>query len=286
VWDAWVVLAKAVTYGGALAAAGGVGFVAYSQELLQAPVLRRIRRLIGSLLVAAAVGTAAKICAVADSMSGDSRGMFDADLLSLSVSSGEGVASAVRLAGVLVMSASLFERRRRPRPLLSCLGGVAAATSFAWVGHVHALETEWLPLVLIGVHLLGVAFWIGALAPLYIVAGGGDLPAIARTLMRFGTAALGVVAAMLLAGAILLALLLSSLGELWSEVYGRLFLGKIALVGILLGFAAFNHWRLTPRLLAHDATAARAMRQSIGCEIVLAALVLLVTATLTTVAGP
>jgi putative copper export protein len=278
-----VVLAKALTYGGTLGAAGGVAFLAYSQGLLGTRDQRRIRRLIGVLLVVAVIGTAATIGALANSMSGDARGMFEPDLLSLTLSSGEGEACAVRLAGVLLMVTAFVGR---PSLVLACLGAVAAATSFAWIGHVHALTVRVLPLALIGMHLVGAAFWIGALGPLYLLAGGGDLPRIARTTERFGTIALAVVGVMLLAGGVLLVLLLPSVSALWSEAYGRLFLGKMALVSILLAFAAFNHWRLTPRLVAQDERAARSLRRSIGAELTLAVIVLVVTATLTTVTGP
>ncbi len=278
-----MVLAKALTYGGTLGAAGAVGFLVYSQGLLATRDQRRILRLLGALLIVAVIGTAATICAVANSMSGDGSGMFDPDLLSLTLSSGEGWASGMRLAGVLLMVTALVGR---PPLLLACLGALVAATSFAWIGHVQALTVPVLPVALIGMHLVGAAFWMGALGPLYLVAGGGDLPRLARTTARFGTIALAVVGVMLLAGGVLLALLVPSISALWSEVYGRLFLGKIACVSILLAFAAFNHWRLTPRLVAQDERAARSLRRSIAAELALAALVLVVTATLTTVTGP
>ncbi len=281
--DAWVVLAKALTYGGTLGAAGAVGFLTYSRQLLETAVLRRIRRLIGAHLVVAVLGTGATICAVANSMSGDARGMFDPDLLALTLSSGAGLASGVRLAGVLLMASALVGR---PPLLAACSGAVVAATSFAWIGHVHALKVPVLPSALIGMHLMGAAFWIGALGPLYLVARCGDLPRIARTTVRFGAIALGVVGVMLVAGGVSLVMLLPSVSALWSEAYGRLFLGKLGVVSVLLMLAALNHWRLTPRLVAHDERAATSLRRSIGIELVLAAIVLAVTATLTTVTGP
>jgi putative copper export protein len=61
---------------------------------------------------------------------------------------------------------------------------------------------------------------------------------------------------------------------------------KLVLVAGLLSLAAFNKFRLTPRLLAGDAAAAHGLRRSIHAEMALAAAILLTTAVLTTLFGP
>ncbi len=68
--------------------------------------------------------------------------------------------------------------------------------------------------------------------------------------------------------------------------YGRLVSLKLGLVILLLTFAAFNKLRLTPRLLAADESAVRAVRRSIQAEMFIAGLILLVTASFTTITGP
>jgi putative copper export protein len=136
------------------------------------------------------------------------------------------------------------------------------------------------------VHLLGVAFWLGALIPLLMVARDADLSRIAATARRFGTAALFVVGALLAAGGGLLCLLLSGVSELWTDPYGRLALTKVLLVSCLLALAALNHLRLTPRLFAYDTGALRALKRSILAELAVAGCVLVVTAAMTTLAGP
>jgi putative copper export protein len=50
--------------------------------------------------------------------------------------------------------------------------------------------------------------------------------------------------------------------------------------------AAFNKWRLTPRLLAGDGRAAARLRRTIRFELLLGGAILAVTATFTTVTGP
>jgi copper resistance protein D len=297
IWDAAVVTAKATTYAATLAASGGVFFLIYSHALLDGICAGRIRRLIRVLVVIAAFAGGAMILAAAASMSGDAGGLADVGLARMILQAGEGRASLVRLIGLILIGGSLTGRRSPAA--MTLLGSVAAATSFAWVGHVHslsALRGAWLPALAIVVHLLGVAFWLGALIPLLMVAGDADLSRgdtsradmsrIAATVGRFGTAALVVVGALLTAGVVLLCLLLRDVSELWSDDYGRLVLTKVLLVSCLLALAAFNHLRLTPRLFAYDTGALRALKRSILAELAVAGCVLVATAAMTTLAGP
>jgi copper resistance protein D len=293
IWDAAVVLARAVTYAATLAAAGGVFFLTYSHALLDGICAGRIRRLIRVLVFIAVLAGGAMILATGASMSGDAGGLADVGLARMILQGGEGRASLVRLIGLILIGASLMGRRSPA--VVGFLGSVAAATSFAWVGHVHSLSAHrgaWLPALAIVVHLLGVAFWLGALIPLLMVAGATDLTRetdrsrVAATVGRFGTSALIVVGALLAAGVVLLCLLLGGVSELWTHDYGRLVLTKILLVSCLLALAGFNHLRLTPRLFAYDEGALRALKRSIMAELAVAGCVLIVTAAMTTLAGP
>jgi putative copper resistance protein D len=286
IWDAAVVTARAATYAATLAAAGGVFFLTYSHALLDGICAGRIRRLIRVLVFIAVLAGGAMILATAASMSGDGGGLADMGLARMILQGGEGRASLARLIGLILIGGSLMGRRSPA--VVGFLGSVAAATSFAWAGHVHslsALRGAWLPALVIVVHLLGVAFWLGALIPLLIVAGKTG-SRVAATVRRFGTAALVVVGAMLAAGVVLLCLLLGDVSDLWTDDYGRLVLTKILLVSCLLALAGFNHLRLTPRLFAYDEGALRALKKSIMAEVAVAACVLIVTAAMTTLAGP
>jgi putative copper resistance protein D len=286
-WDAAVVIARAATYAATLAASGGVFFLIYSHALLDFQCAGRIRRLIRVLALSAVLSDVAMILSTGASMSGDAAGLADLALTRMFLQAGEGTASLVRLSGLMLIGASLTARR--PPAAVPFLGSVAAATSFVWVGHVHSLSVvrnTWLPEWGIVVHLLGAAFWLGALGPLLIATGGADRSSVAATVRRFGIAALAVVGALLAAGVLLLCLLLRGAGELWSDDYGRLLLTKMLLVSCLLALAAFNHLRLTPRLCAHDEGASRTLKRSIIAELAVAGCVLIATAAMTTLAGP
>jgi copper resistance protein D len=288
IWDAAVVTARAATYAATMAASGGVFFLVYSYGLLDSGCAARIRRMIRLLVIVAALAGGAMILVTAASMSGDAGGLIDAGLARMILQAGEGRASLVRLIGLILIGANLTARRSPPA--MALLGSAAAATSFAWTGHVHSLGSvlpaAWLPALAIVVHLLAVAFWLGALTPLLMVAGDADMARIAAAARRFGAAALIVVGALLAAGAGLLCLLLRNVGDLWNDDYGRLVLTKIILVCGLLALAAVNHLRLTPRLFAYDEGALRALKRSIMAELAVAGCVLVVTAALTTLTGP
>jgi putative copper export protein len=90
----------------------------------------------------------------------------------------------------------------------------------------------------------------------------------------------------LTAGIILLWILLDTPSQLWMSGYGRLVMIKMGLVAVLLSLAALNKWRLTPRLRDRDARAVRWLRRSITAELLLAGLILAVTAAFTTLMGP
>jgi copper resistance protein D len=287
IWDAALVTAKAATYAATLAASGGVFFLIYSHALLDGNCAGRIRRLIRVLVCIAALAGGAMILATAASMSGDAGGLADVGLARMILQGGEGGASLARLIGLVLIGAGLTARRSPAAVAL--LGSVAAATSFAWLGHVHslsALRAAWLPALAIVVHLLGVAFWLGALIPLLMVARDAGMSRVAATVGRFGTAALFVVGALLAAGVVLLCLLLGDVSDLWTDDYGRLVLTKVLLVSCLLALAAVNHLRLTPRLFAYDVGALRALKRSIMAELAVAGCVLVVTAAMTTLTGP
>jgi putative copper export protein len=84
----------------------------------------------------------------------------------------------------------------------------------------------------------------------------------------------------------LLCVLLQNPAALRDSGYGRLALGKIASVALLLALAALNRLRLTPRMHSRDGSAAKAFGHSVLAEIALALLVLAITASMTTLTGP
>jgi putative copper resistance protein D len=197
---------------------------------------------------------------------------------------GEGRALGVRLAG-LFLGLTVLSPKTGFR-MAALLGAAMASTSFAFVGHVQRLMPNILPCVLMCVHLLCAAFWLGALVPLRIAARGGNSPQVAALASRFGRIALFVVSMLICAGAGVLFSLIDGAGPFWNSGYGRMMAIKLFLVAALLAIAAVNKLNLTPKLLSGDARATARFKRNVEAEIVLGGLILLVTATFTTLAGP
>jgi copper resistance protein D len=281
-WDAAAVLVKAALYAATLGAAGGVFFLAYSRSLLEPADRLAIARSFGMLVAVAIVASAARVLITAASMASDAAGMLDARLLAMVWHGGEGRAAMLRAGGLLLAIPVLASGRGR---WLAPAGAALAATSFACVGHARAAAQEVAP-VLLGVHVLAAAFWLGALGPLAIAARRCDPRRLAVLAARFGRIAMLVVGALLAAGAAVLWILLARFSELWTSAYGCLVSVKIALVACLLALAAWNKLRLVPRIAAGDPAAVRSLRRSIRAEMIVAGLILLATAALTTLTGP
>jgi len=283
-WDIAATLAKAVTYAATFGAAGAVFFLFYCRALLRDQQRGLICRLIGILVGVAAVAGILRILLLAGSMSGEFAGMFDRTFASMILGAGEGRATGLRTAGLALMLLAFSTN-----PVLSrsaILGAIAASTSFAWVGHIHGLVPNTAATLLLSLHLLCAAFWLGALPPLLIIAAGGNVSQVAAAAARFGKLALRVVALLLAAGASLLLMLIGHAAQFWASDYGRMMAIKLLAVAALLGAAAWNKLHLTPRLLRGDARAAQMFRRSVLAEMGVGALILLTTAALTTLTGP
>lgn len=283
-WDIAAVFAKAVTYAATFGAAGAVFFKLYCARLLREEQRGLLRRLIAIQVGIAAAAGVLRILLLAGSMSGEMSGMFDSAFTGMILRAGEGRASGVRIVGLALM---LFALSRKPAfrgPAI--LGAVAASTSFAWVGHVHGLVPNTAPSLLMCLHLLCAAFWLGALSPLLIITTGAHAPQIAAAAARFGKLALRVVALLIAAGASLLFMLIGSAAQFWSSDYGRMMIIKLLAVAALLGLAARNKLILTPRLLQGDARAVLEFRRCLLAEMGVGAVILLVTAAFTTLTGP
>jgi copper transport protein len=175
---------------------------------------------------------------------------------------------AAALSGIALMVALLSLRWRGWNARLLSLGAVAGlGTAFAVSGHAATAEPRALASAAVWVHGVSLALWIGALLPLAIAIGKRDTaPA---TLRRFSRTIPLAIVALLVSGVALAAIELGTVDALWQSDYGRVLLGKLALVLGLLGLALWNRVRLTPRLMAGDAAAVRTMRASIFAELML-----------------
>ena len=282
-WDVGAVAAKVLVYAATLGAAGAVFFLSYAEGLLTGTQRASIRRMLALQLIVGALFTVLRILLLTGAMSDSFAGMFDRDMAGLLLQAGEGTAASLRLAGLVLAACALSLNRRLQIPALA--GAVIAASSFGWVGHVHALQPHWPAALFSCLHLIGVAFWVGALLPLLYSTRESALE-VGALAKRFGTLAVAAVAVLVVAGLCMLWMLSYGQPEFWSSGYGAMIAVKLLLVSLLLGAAALNKLWLTPRLMNGEAGAVVVLRRSIQFELLTALIILIVTAGFTSLTGP
>ena len=274
------IVAKAIDYGAALLAMGGVLFSLVFAKHAEASVLRLARQLaVAAALVGLAV-LAVRFGIRAARISGMGfEGATDPMMLGFVWESPLGTAAIWRGVGELAILAVLIPRAGQ---WIALTGSLAVAISFAQVGHALGEPRAALASLLV-LHLVAAAFWVGALIPLRRTA---LTPAGADILHYFGNIAAFGVATLIIAGTSLAWLLSGSVTALFGTAYGIGLLLKVAIVAVFLGLAAFNKVRLVPALRAEKPGATHALRRSILLEILAVALILLATATITSVTTP
>ncbi len=214
-------------------------------------------------------------------LTGSVGGMIDPDMLGLLWQTPVGTALVFRLVGIAMILLGLS--LRRIGIWVSLAGGALALWSFAMIGHVPELHLTGVR-VLLMLHLLGIAFWVGVLGPLRSLAQQPEhLKRAAELGHRFGQAATVIVPALLVAGVVMAWLLLGDLAALLTTAYGQTLLVKLALVAVVLGVAAANKLRFIPAMQRGDNRAARHLARAIEIETAVIFLVFAVTATLTSV---
>lgn len=219
-------------------------------------------------------------------------GMADGFMIGLLAQTPVGSSAAARLAGFVLIGLLLIVYRGKltgasspilpiTLVLLWCVGILLCCAGFAVLGHVANLD--WFEQALLGLHVLLIGMWIGALYPLFLLCRTEPASAIAPLMKRFGDYAWGITIGLVVAGTYLLTRLLGSVDELFTTPYGRLLALKVVLVLCLLGLAALNKFRLVPAL---QNAGAAPLQRSIRGEMALAFVILMVTAVLSTLTGP
>ena len=283
-WVALAILAKAAGYALALLAMGGALFLlvfereANREDAMLGRFVRRVTAMAAIVLLAVLALRFGIRAARISGMGVD--GMIDPTMLGFVWDSPLGSAAVWRGIGALLVLFVLVPGR--PALVGSVIGTVLIAASYAQVGHSLS-EPPWLLGTLLTLHLLAVAYWVGALLPLRRAAASPDGAAL---LHRFGAIAIGTVGLLGVVGVAFAWLVSGSPAALLGTAYGWTLLAKVALVGLLLGLAALNKLRLVPALAEGDTSAATALRRSIAWEGTAVALILLATAILTSVTTP
>ncbi|MEO6713882.1 MAG: copper resistance protein CopC [Mycobacteriales bacterium] len=272
-------------YGGLLVLVGGAVFLA----LLWQPgwADRRAAAVVTGSWLAAVLGTIGGLLLQGPNATGRTVGAsFDWALQRDVLTSRYGVVGLSRLALLAVAGCLVLARRRRVLPApgewLAAAIGLALLVTPTLTSHAAAAEREVFAVAVDVAHLCALAVWLGGLAMLGVAALRSD--SVDPTVVAgFSRLAFACVAGVAVTGAVQSWREVGSLSALTNTRYGSLLMAKVAVFVALLGAAAVSR-RWVQRRLPSNATAA-ALRRSVGAEIVLAAVVLLV-ATMLTAAPP
>lgn len=217
-------------------------------------------------------------------MAGELGGMVNASLQARVLHSSSGAMVALRVFGLLLVAYGL-RTETEGRTAASVIGATLAVCSFALVGHSAASPERWLLLTMLIAHLLIVAYWFGALVPLYLIASREASALAANVIEDFSRAAAWLVPGILLAGLVVASVLVPS----WSvflEAYGVLLIAKLVGFAVLMLLAALNKWRLGPAIAQGEERAVIGFRRSVATEYVLIVAVLATTAVMTSFFSP
>ncbi|MGH8221269.1 MAG: CopD family protein [Steroidobacteraceae bacterium] len=266
-----------------LQAAGIALFIVIFGERVRqsAAAMRRIGSLSAWLAMAAVIG---HYVLQAGRMAGDLSGVQSAQLQRIALHSSVAAAAALAILGLALIVAGL----RGASGLAAAsnvVGATLAVVSFTLTGHTSVSPDRWFLIVALTAHVLIVAFWLGALVPLYLATRLEPAPVAANVVAAFSLAAAWIVPGVFLAGAVLAVGLLPGLAT-FARPYGQLLLVKIGGFAVLMALASMNKWRLTPALARGEPQAGAALARSIAAEYVLIACVLTATAVMTSFFSP
>jgi len=258
---------------------------------------RRIARtcLASGLLLASA--TAGAVFLLAVTVSGKWSSLWDLALLKrLLLETSHGNILLLRMAGGIGMV--LLFRFLALYPASPRLWGAATfaavltLATFPLSGHAAALPTrEGLAMTVDGLHLFGVATWIGGLFHLRLLLGSlaRDPVTIATAVRRFSPFALGSAGLIIATGLFSALQYIGSLTALFGTPYGLTLVAKLLLLIPLLTFAAVNFLILRPALQhtkQHDDPLLRRLTTTMQGELGLGLVILLLVGALTALPYP
>ncbi|MGN6461150.1 MAG: CopD family protein, partial [Pseudolabrys sp.] len=161
--------------------------------------------------------------------------------------------------------------RIAPR-LCAGLATLCAAVALAMTGHASSAPPQWLSRPAVFLHIAGLCFWLGSLLPLALALI--RTPAPQAPLARFSKLIPLPLIVLIVAGGVLIWVQVPDLRLLPETGYGRLLIGKLVLVVVLLALAAGNRISLAPAVMAGAPGARRRLFRTISAEIAVALAIL------------
>ena len=250
-WDYSNIVSKCLMYMGIAAAIGGPFIAA-----LINPSINR-KSIINYIVISSVLGFIAVIIhffiQVGDFSETGLPGMFDTEMISFLWQSPVGDSVLWRLLAFIVLGGGLFfgnlnvlhETFSIKHAIFTFLYVVAIFSftySFTFVGHTASIgwEAKWL----LGFHAFTMAWWMGALYPLWLSCKCLSPPALYKLMCSWGRVAMFMVGLLIVCGIALLLLFITNPLELFTTPYGQTMLLKLIFVVTILSIAAYHKFHL------------------------------------------
>ena len=280
--DLWIIftpILKTLFYVASLLALGTVIFVKHFQHFQTVENTSFCRDLTIRACKYGMVISAGLLFSVAGNLGGEVWSILDPTIFSIAIYSKGGNAAGLAFFGfALIVIARKYVFNLKP--LFLWVGVLLLLISFVWTG--HAQKSGPIAQVALSLHIVAIAFWLGSFFPLRRMCSALEAENLYEIADRFGTLAIFYVCLLFISGLIFAYILIGDLSLLLSTVYGNVFLMKITLVSLLLGFGALNKFRLVPLVKLEPSVGAQRLQKSIQIEMLIAILILSFSGFLTT----
>jgi len=201
-----------------------------------------------------------------------------------------GLSLLLQIAGALTALIAFYYAHKSPNKnawFAATLSCVALAISPSLSSHASSTPQPFVTVVADVIHIVAGSLWLGSLAVIMVVGVSAALKTpdsirpgsrVASMINAFSPIALTCGGLIVFTGVIASLYHLKPLSALWTTPYGAALLFKLVFIMILFAAGAWNWRRMKPRLTGDDAISP--MRSSATLELLLAAVVLGVTAIL------
>ena len=216
-------------------------------------------------------------------------GIFDTEIANILWQATPGTSLVIKMVSyalllimtlLLATDSPLFERSYTLTQFLAMCGLIY---SYGIVGHVSDLGI--IAKLILMAHVFLLSCWIGSLWPLLKTCQHLPGSELFRLMHKFGSHAVYAVSALIVLGLGLSVLLIDNWQGFLTSDYGRVLILKIGLVLVILTIAALNKMFFVPRLI-HDNNKRQSLQLAITVELMLAILIFMVTAVLSSSVGP
>ncbi len=284
-WTWAVAVNRLLLYGSVLLAAGSALLL-----LLMSLSAESVSVTTAQGRVAAAVALATYLLAIgfggAEMVLGGPGALFSGAAWSQAAGSTLLPSALIGIPGVLILLYAFRASADAPAMHWLLVGSALTLGGFLVTGHAATAPPAWLMAVVVGVHLVCAAFWFAALRPLGLAARSADVTQAGALMVQFSTRAVWTVAALFISGAVIAFVQVETPANLFTTDYGVRLAVKIMLFLAVLGIAAYNKIKLTPRLTSGDPAGAASLRRSITVEYGVMVIILVAAVSLTLPSPP